>query len=513
MSTLVTRINAISEASFGVNILDRPSDPVVAGVDVATIGLVMDLPWGPVNEVIEVATLPELYRQFAPAEFDNREDYPSLLSLLNKTWPSAIQINRIFRSGSTDAAAASATANDGAGSPAPSTITTARYVGASGNLIRHQWVANADGVSTSRDLIVSVVTAAGVTTYSKRHKAVATGGGTPVITDPGDRFVIVTPHGSIDEVPAVMGSAVALTGGTDGVAVAADWTGAADTFDGIRAFLDDNLGVDVIIACEVDAAFIDDANDELIATAEAVGCRAVLCTPEAQTKAQIDTYIADYRSENVSFHWPKVYTINKYDVTRPEVLVDGNSFAAVAVASVPPQDNPGGAPGARYLRGITGVETGVTKAQFESLKENGVNGWFNSTANGGYIIYGGVNTQIADNTRLTIARHRMFSYITGSLAGFLERFVGRLADIDLESQSLGPVTQQQDAAMRSFLQVLLNNKVIRSYNVDLFSGNTLLQMAAGTFVVLIEVGLYGSQDNIVIDANIGPTVGVNFSEV
>lgn len=501
---LTKRINNASEAEYGVNILDRPSDPVVAGVDVATVGFVGDFPWGPVNEVTEFTSLQEFLRAHAPAEFGDRDSYPSLKAILKKTFPAAIQVLRVLHTGTVDAVKATRTVNDaGAG---PSAIVTARHYGAKGNQISTQWTANIDGVATSRDMIVSIIDVDGNTTYSRRHKAVATGGSsTPTITDPGDPWVVVAAHGSIDDVPAVT-AATALATGVDGDAAAVDWTGAALSFDGIQGFGDANLGVDVIFAAEPPEALIDDINEQLVATAEAAGCIAVLATPAGLTKATAITYVADYRSTRAVMVWPKVYITNAFDPNLEDVLVDGASFAAVAIASVQPQNSPGGAPGAPYLRGFSSLETGVLPSDYEPLREAGINAFRMSAALGGFILNGGVVTQVADTTRLSISRTRMFDYLTNSVGGYLERFVGMQADLNLSLRQLGPITRQQYSGVVAFLENAKRGFIIRDYEVDPFGGNTNLDLAAGEYTLRMAAGLYGSQDVIILDANIGTTV-------
>jgi hypothetical protein len=180
----------------------------------------------------------------------------------------------------------------------------------------------------------------------------------------------------------------------------------------------------------------------------------------------------------------------------------------VAIASVLPQDSPGGAPGAPYLRGITRLETAVHPGDLDDLVSNGVNVWFNSTANGGFIMLGGVTTRSGSGSagQTELNRARMYLYITSSVSEFMERFLGRLLDINLATQSFGDVTRRQKAEVESFLDGLKTNKVISDWAVDWFGENTALGLATGRFIVPIYVRLFASQREIVIYAAIGQTV-------
>lgn len=499
MSSLITRIDYIEQAKYGVNILDKAQPSVVVGRGSNTIGKVGAYPWGPVNEPILCTSPEEFFNTFAPIEFANRADYPSLLAMLGKTYPAPIYVVRIEP---TDSETASYTFVD-AGTPTPenSVVVTARYPGESGNLISVAWSANPT-VAGNRDMTVTV-TAGGNITYQRIHRNVVVATGL-VVTDPNDPWVIVTPHADIEAVPAPI-AATALAGGDDGTAVLADWTGGSSGFNGLRAFLDDNLGVDVIFGAEVPSSMAEDWNAALYPVVEAVGAIAIYSTEEGMNRAAAIATAAANPSARAMQPWPKVYIRNTYLPVPETVLADGNAFQAVAVAGVNPFESPGSEPGARYLRGIVSLETGVSKEDYELLYAGGVSAFRNSPAMGGYMIGGAVSTQTADPNKVQISRQRAFDFITGSVAEYMERFIGRLADINLTQRRLGPITQAQASAVEAFMASLVPAS-IEAYSVDWFSANTPQDLALNRFQVILSAKLYGVQDRIIIHANVGSTV-------
>ncbi len=278
MSSLVQRISAYTESKYGVSILEL--DPP-AGVRASTsrvVGVVADLPWGPVNQLVDVGAMGELFDAFAPGHFTGHGDYPALRAFINKRF-GALKVCRIA---ATDAATAALTFEDA--SEGDSVVCTARYPGAAGNQVRVTWSVNAD-VAGARDATVTVGT-----TYSKTYPAVATKpASTLIVTDPGDPFVTFEKASMATLVPAAV-SATSLTGGADGTAVAADYVGSDVADAGIRRFYGDAVDVGVLFVAECPSALVAAVNAGLLAYATATDKGlTVLCSVPGQAKTAAKT--------------------------------------------------------------------------------------------------------------------------------------------------------------------------------------------------------------------------------
>ncbi|HYD02627.1 MAG TPA: hypothetical protein VEB22_15475 [Phycisphaerales bacterium] len=490
MGSLIRKISMLSQATYGINILEVDVPGGIRGVGEDAVGVVAELPWGPETTVTDINSVGELFEQFCPTEFDVADDYAAMKAFLNKTFPGGLKISRVPVTG---AAAASKTFNDD--DPNPSLVATARYKGVVGNGIKVEILAGSSG--TKRSVKVTIGS-----TYSKTYVDVQSGA---VVTDPGDPFVEFTAHASADE-PAAVVAATALTGGADGTAVAADYTGTAPTYTGIRAFYPEGVKVGVLFVAEPPEALKDDINDGLLLYAQTVKKGvAVLCTKDGQSYSSAQTYVADYRDDRCVYPFPRVNTLNRYEDDPDEVEVDGSSFVAAAIVSVDPEVSPGGQPGAAALAGITSLEAEFEDAIYQELNDDGIAPFFMSTKLG-CIIRNGLTTSLTAGKE-KIFRRRMTDFISESIAEFLEAYIERPLDLVLSpAPRLGPVTQQEYGEIVAFLQGMKDGNRIANYSVDPFGGNTAAGIAAGTWVILISVQLYASQDVIVIKAAVGTSV-------
>ena len=214
-----------------------------------------------------------------------------------------------------------------------------------------------------------------------------------------------------------------------------------------------------------------------------------------------------FRADRLMYPWPRVKTVNTFDPERPEAVVDGNAFAAVAIANVVPEKSPGGNPGAPFLKGITGLEvTGTLSSNaYKSLNDAGIAPWFNSTAHAGFIIHRGFTTSLAPALR-RIFRRRMTDFIMTSIADSSQLFIGELLDLDLPNKAFGANTSIQSGRWREFLQGLQDNNRIRGFTIDEFGANLQSNIDAGQWLVAIAVKLISAQEELVFLANIGETV-------
>jgi len=496
MASLIHQIDSITAARYGVNILEQRPPGEVQGESANVVCSVGDFPWGPVDSVTLITSPAEFFDLFAPGAFGRLDqDYPALLSYINKTFPSAM---KVVRTANTGAASSAGTFDDGAATA--SVDVAARYPGAKGNEIEIEWIANATDPS-ARDMRIKVGA------YDRTYSNVVTAA--LVTTDPGDPFVTVAANVAQVDVPAVAALA-ALTGGLDGSPAIGDYLGTPGVGRGLEEFAAAGEDADVIFGAEIPQPLVAGWNAGLLAFQEAnEKGMAILSTDSAiTTKAGAIADVVAYRKDRQVYPWPRVQTVNTYDPDRATVVVDGASFAAVAVASVPPEVSPGGAPGAPFLSGITGLDPAaetINSTGYKALNDAGIAPFFNSTALQGFIIHRGFTTSLVSGEE-RIFRRRMADFIMGSIAASAETFVGSLLDLDLPNKALGPNTSVQAGMWRQFLDGLVEDNRIRGYDLDAFGSNLQANIDAGQWRVAISVKLISAQEELIFLATIGERV-------
>lgn len=502
MGSLVRRIASAPQAGYGINILETTPPGNISGVKSNVCGIVGDFPWGPTNEITRITSSAELFSTFCPDVFGKTDQYAAMKAFLGKSFPGGIRVARIAAGSQ---ATAAHTFVDAAGSPANSVVATAAYPGLLGNSIQVAWSVNADD-STARDATVTIGTS-----YSVKYKKVATiVSSALVVTDPGDPYVSFAKAGSATLVPAVI-SATALSGGSDGTAVALDYVGSSSAAKGIRLFYaeTDAASVGVLFVAECPSALCDAVNTGLTDYASEVQRGMVaLCTPADLSTADAIAYPADYRTDRAVFSWPRVMTADRYASDLAPVEVDGNAFAAAAILSVDPEVSPGGASGKDYLTGISGLEVEtLSRTDYDDLKAAGISAFFLSSSLG-TILYGGVTTSTTTG-KLQIFRRRMADYIENSIAVFSERFVSLPLDLNLSAQTLGSNSGALIAAITNFLGGLKTTTRIQDYSVDAFSGNLQADLDDGTWTILMSIKLFSAMDAIILKAAIGESVTIS----
>lgn len=504
MASLIHLISSIDAARYGVNILELRPPGEVQGESTNVVGSVADLPWGPVDTVTLITSPAELFDTFAPAVFGSRHDltHAALLAYVNKTFPASM---KIVRTANTGQATAAFTFLDN--DPAASVDATARHPGLLGNQISVAWSVNADDAA-ARDMTVTIAGS----TYSVTYLAVATIVATDlVVTDPGDPFVGVAANGAGDEVPEAI-AATPLAGGLDGAAVIGDYLGSVGVGRGLEEYAAGSVDVDVLFGAEIPQTLVGGWNTGLKAFMDnhEKGFGVLSTDSTITTKSGAITDTGGRRKDRLSVHYPRVKTVNTYDPNRAEIVVDGNAFAAVVIASVPPEAAPGGANSAEFLTGITALDPAfetIDTNGYKSLNDAGIAPWFNSTANQGFIIHRAFTTSLISGEE-RIFRRRMTDFIMLSIAASAETFAEQLLDLDLPNKALGPNTSIQVGLWNQFLTDLANPDAprIRGYELDAFGSNLQANIDAGQWKVAISVKLISAQEELVFLATIGERV-------
>src|SRR5688572_14429513 len=128
MAQLIHLISQITDAKYGVNVLEQSPPSQVEGVTTGVIGVIANLPWGPVDAVTEISRTADLFQTFCPLPFDALDDYPGMKGFLNKPFNAGLRVVRI-----SPAAQATAARISQDTTPTNSVTATARYPGLLGN--------------------------------------------------------------------------------------------------------------------------------------------------------------------------------------------------------------------------------------------------------------------------------------------------------------------------------------------------------------------------------------------
>lgn len=499
MGTLVRQITSLSDAFYGVSVLNQDPPKTVQGASTKAIAIVGEFPWGPEDEVQSFTSIHELLAAVYPRAFGaiDTTTYFAMKALLGKKFPRDIKLVRV---GATSAAKATKTFQDGESSPADSVIATATYKGSLGNLISIAWTANAD-TAANRDMTVKIGT-----TYEVTYENVVVDDtGSITVTDPGDPYVSVVADGSATDVPAVVGDTL-LASGSDGTAVAGDYVGSISSDKGIRLFYGESVDVDVLFVAECPSGLVDTVNAGLKSYADDTGKgHAVLCSVPDQAASAVLAYHTTYKNTKgrTVYCWPRVKTLDTNDPDRTEITVDGNAFMACAMCGIDPWLSPGGAQSAQFFTGITGLANSSAAAStLETLREGGTACFFTDRALG-TIIRDAVAT---DGQKIRTVRTR--DWIGKSLSALLVNYAEAPLDLILASEELGPITGPELAAVKSWLEEQKGFSRIKAFSVDPWSQNTESTIDAGQWVILLLVETYSDQDKIILALTVGETVSI-----
>jgi hypothetical protein len=251
-------------------------------------------------------------------------------------------------------------------------------------------------------------------------------------------------------------------------------------------------------------------------------------TTGATSEAVSDTApgVGAYRNERVFYSWPGarhlVPEATGTDITGADGVAydDGildepfNTWLASLLSMLAPELNPGQStdPVPLAFSPILGTQRGLdaplSMPDYITLRARGVAG-LRVDNDLGAVIQSGITSSLIAGEK-NISRRRMDDFITDSLAVALKPFNKRLM-----SQAL------RDAAMATcdaFLSQLLSidnpaAQRIAGYTLDDQSANTDDSLAAGIYVILVNVRLLASADFILLQATIGENVDLSVTRV
>lgn len=246
-----------------------------------------------------------------------------------------------------------------------------------------------------------------------------------------------------------------------------------------------------------------------------------LTTTEAQAVADADPGIGAIRDERLIYCWPggSVFVPEAvgFAIKGADGLsyTDGNlddradGWMASILSVLAPERNPGQAasPVQEVMANLGGFQRGVSGLglpDYILFKQRGIAALRFDPDIGWFVFQSGITTSLTSG-QTNINRRLMADFIEDSIAKILAPF----AKLPLSKQ-------YQDAEMGecdAFLEGLKspNNppaQRINDYVLDDKSGNTLALAGAGIFVIIGSVQMMATQDKIVFQAQIGPTINV-----
>lgn len=485
--SLIRTITSLDQAGYGVNIRDREPPAQASRVSSNRVGIVGNFPWGPQgNDVYEIRSVEQFRALFAPPELTaSISDYPSL-GILAARIPTPWYVRNVQKTGGLKANSAFLD-----GSAEPVVTLTAKHAGAVGNQITCQLVAGSTGSLWTVEVRVGTYKA----TYADVVKTSA-GPAYPV----NDPFVDMAFLGGTP-IPAT----VDLMNGANGTAGSAQWTGTAGTFEGVRAFLSDDLDIDLLFAAMPPTAVIAALNQVCDEVARVKLAKHFCATVPDQ---DVDQMIASSNALNSDF---STYHGTFVEVPNPLgeglIVTDPNAFAVAIAASGDVSDSIGAGFSRNGLRPVVRVIPNLSKGDYDALFEAGVCPV--KMLRDGAVFYGSRTTNPSVALR-SVSRRRIANFVEKNAAVILERQLEHPLDVDVEGRTLGGRSQAVSMELRSFLNGLAVGGPgvaprIRGYEVDFFS-STDAQIRAGVWIVTVSVATFAPTEKIIINASVGPTV-------
>jgi len=228
------------------------------------------------------------------------------------------------------------------------------------------------------------------------------------------------------------------------------------------------------------------------------------------------------RDERVIYCWPGVKTSLPQAVDSRIKLADGtytddgildsrsDVFMASILSNLNAERNPGQAtdPVPLCLSPVISFQSGLpvdgySMTDYIQFRQNGIAAIRFDRANTKTFQSGITSSQV--NGQKNINRRRMADEIQDSLAAIYEKF----SKLPLTNQLKTSI----DTETVAYLEGLLSStspaaQRIEAYSVDSKSGNTPELNAQGIYVVIVRVRMLATADDIVLQAEVGPTVNV-----
>jgi hypothetical protein len=232
----------------------------------------------------------------------------------------------------------------------------------------------------------------------------------------------------------------------------------------------------------------------------------IVSGPENETPAQAIAAVASLRDADgriiYAYNWIKTLVQGKATYTSPA------SWYASIISQTHPKVDPSYTGNIQFMAGAIGVKRKLTRAEFIILMGAGISA-FEDDKDFGIKPKSGIVTQIANSSKLTVARRRMADYLTESVGRFLKVYQGAVNSLEnrlaVKGAMLNFIQQEED------LGNLPTDNEVQGGDakvVDIETLNTDQSIAEGKFFIQYKQRIYSSMRFIVLRAEIGESVVV-----
>jgi hypothetical protein len=487
----------------GVYIDERKPPGPIRGIGNDVVCVVGEFERGPVNVITSIGSSQELFQQFGGFGPDaSGNGYKGYIALLNKQF-GRLRVIRVSNSMQVTAvkniidAMAENVLEVKADSP-----------GLWGNSLSVSVEAASDGDAAKFNLVVK---RNGLVVETHRNLAHAT-------TTIGAFYAITSSYITAKKLAADRPANIAdqaLTTGADGTFADADYTGGPSDARGLE-LLKGTGASDIrwVFVAENNSATIKASLLSLV-TGEKTKI-AVIAGAAGDTPTQAATDVASYRSDRVVYVYPYVDTfVPDLNSGKGALMrVAPTSFAAAAMAALPPGRDPAGVNSEDFLTGVKALaQPNLTRNDYVTFNEKGIMALQFAAERQRYSFRSG-RTASLDTALQMVGRRTMADYLQESIAAALVFFQnaplneqtklsikGACEDFLERQVLLGLLPSREDLDFGTGEQLL-------PFEVDISSLNTPAQEATGLFIVSIKVRIFASARFIVLRTEIGEAVEI-----
>lgn len=491
-------VDSTSQAKrHAVYAIERNPPTVVRAQGVSVAAIVEQFPWGPDDEVFQIADVNDFIKTFAPGGMSRTGS--GYMSVIGKAWP----ILKVVRVLGTAAAKAAVTLVDGS----DDVITvTLKYKGVIGNSVTATVAAATDGDANHFNLTVSITGSTGTTSDIFENLNYS---GTGDDSEPDCTKCKLV--GTIVKVDGGVADAGTFTfaGGADGTVDSAAYVGTQGSANKGIALLEGDKTVDVLFAGDPGDSIRAAVNAGLKAHADFMTDRISFINGDSgQTLAEAQTDVEDYRSLRVCYI--DVWAYQRDDVDGTERLVPPAPFAASVAANLSPSTSFSWK--SSVVKKLLGSITKLEALRGDGAYTNELKGicTLQREDNGGFTFESAVVTNAPNNpAKRKYKRTRMGHYMAKAVVGSLRESV--------DSPNV-PFNQQDEVvAVATFIDGLKRNATTDPNNLphlldggidDLKAFNSQDDLDAGQFTIPVSAKISSDQERIFVSMNFGESVRV-----
>jgi len=300
----------------------------------------------------------------------------------------------------------------------------------------------------------------------------------------------------VNELKADINAHYLYLDGDDGTVADADYTDAAT---GIPLFSGTEPGAtqtNILFAAEQSSAAVYGAIESWVGEERGVG---IINGALANDKSAAVADVASYRSDRIIYPYPWLKT----SINGAQTVVAPASFYAAVLSRLDPEVSPAAVEATDgMLAGITGYESAtiaaaMTRANMQELIAAGIDP-IEYDPDIGYSILAGISTTL-NTSLLKVARRRMTDYVLRSIAARLKYHKSAVLTDERKRRISTEIVD--------FLGTLRDTDGrIEEFAVDSESGNTDVTLAAGRYVVMLQVKLFPWGDYILLRGEVGQGV-------